>query len=1656
ARVFERPTLAGLSAAVEAARGPARSPRPPILPVPRGRPLPLSFAQERLWFLDRLLPGRAVYNMPVALAVRGGLKPARIDAVLSAVVRRHEALRTRFGEAGGQPAQLIDPPAPVRLPVAGLGALPAERRGAEALRLAQATARLPFDLTRGPLLRGAILAGSGRSPGEHVLLLDMHHIVSDGWSVGVMIREIRELYQAVLAGVPDPLPALPIQYGDFAVWQRRWLDEERLAGLLAYWRGHLAGAPAALDLPADRPRPAAQSHRGGVAGLTLGDEAVERLAAAGRRHGATLFMTLLAGFAALLARLSGQDDLVVGSPIANRHLLATERLIGFFVNSLALRLDLAGDPAGAALLGRAREVALAAYAHQDLPFERLVEEIRPERRLSQNPLFQVMCVLQNAPRSADELPGLSLSRLDLGAPDAKFDLALFWSETRAGSGKGLAASLSYAADLFDPPTAARLLGHLATLLAGLAADPAAPLSTLPLLAAAERHQLAVEWNDAPVEPGEDVVARFARAAAAAPEAPALIVPGERAEERWSYGELDAWSGRIAQRLRAVGVGPDTLVALAGFRGAPLVAGLLGILKAGGALLPLDPALPSARLAFLLADSRAAVVLAEDRAEAALPPHQATVVPLPSADAPAEDAAGLVAEIAARAAGGAGGAGGATRAVARRDLAYCIYTSGTTGWPKAAGIERGSLADVMAATQRRLGFGPGDRVLCTAPFSFDFFILEMMTTLLTGAAAVLFPVRPVLDFERLAAALPGVTTMQAVPAVARQLLTTLERRGGGPVPALRRIVLGGDRVPAELLADLHRTFPEARVWVLYGPTETTILCTAWPAPRATDAVRSLLGRPLAGCRIELHDRHGNLAPIGVPGEIWIGGIGVSRGYLRRPELTAEKYATLAAAVAEQRCYRSGDLARQLPDGSLEFLGRIDTQVKLRGFRVETGEVEAVLAAHPAVREAAVVAAPLVANRDTPGSSVARPAGSGPDAVLQLVAYVVRRDPAADEPAAAPAAAAVPVAGASPAAPAVSAAAHIAAWNELYDETYQAGDLADPTLNLSGWNSSYTGLPIPEAEMREWVETTVERLLALGPRRVLEVGCGTGLLLFRVAPHCASYRATDFSRAALDFLARQLARPERALPQVTLAQALADDWRGVAPGEIDLVILNSVVQYFPTAGYLVRVLEQAVGAVAPGGRVFLGDLRSLPLAAAFYTSLELAAAPASLPVAELKRRVRRRQLDEEELLVAPELFTALARRLPAISRVEVWKKRGRAVNELTRFRYDVVLTVGPVQDTVGPGQATVGPGHAAAPGDAPPPAASSASPPGGGSDGAPVLDWQATGLTLPALAARLAAGPAGLVLTGIPDRRLAGETAALDLLADPGPETATAGQLRQAVAERAAREPGVDPEEIWQLGARHGYVVELVAAGPAAVGGLRFTAVLRRPGEEVTLPAAAPPDDAALSLSPSAHANDPLRGKLARELVPELRRLVKAELPDYMIPAAFVVLDSMPLTAHGKVDRAALPAPDAVRPMLAEAYAAPRTALEESLAQIWADLLGLDRVGVDDNFFELGGHSLLATQIISRLRDAFAVELPVRALFEEPTVAGLAGRLQAAQLAGVGPGPPPLVPWPRPARPARTVRMAETAGTGRAVVPAGTGRVVVPAGTGRVVVPAGTGR
>jgi len=1504
---------------------------PRSLPIPAqprdGRAFPLSFAQQRLWFLDQLEPGSPWYNMAVPLLLTGTLDAAALAAALAEVERRHETLRTTFALAGAldDAVQTVGPPAGLPLPRVDLGGLPAAARAAELPRLLTAEVRRPFDLARGPLLR-AVLFSLG--PGEHAFLLAMHHIVSDGWSLGVLVHELAALYEAFAHRRPPALAALPVQYADFAVWQRGRLGGPVLADLLAYWTRQLAGMPPLVELPVDRPRPAVQTFRGATLPFALPPGTTAAVQALSRRAGATPFMVLLAVFLALLQRHTGQSDLGVGSPIANRGRAELEGLIGFFVNTLVLRGDLSGDPSFHELLARVKVLAAEAYAHQDLPFEKLVEELEPERQLSHTPLFQVLFVLQNAPIPVLALSGLTLAPLPARSGTSKFDLSLYFWE----GGAELAGHFEFNTGLFDPATVARLADHFVRLMEGVLADPGRRISELPLLGPAERHLLLAEAADtAPaflVDPSSVRLQNpFESQAARTPDAVALVA----GEERLSYRELDTRANQLAHRLQDLGVGAESLVGIAMRRSAELVVAILATLKAGGAYVPLDPEYPAERLAFLLADSRAPVLIVDaEGVSGPIGPLEITAQRLcPAAERPAIAALPTLPPALSGPAG----------------LAYVIYTSGSTGRPKGVAIEHRSA--LLFLSWAREVFPPADLagVLFSTSICFDLSVFELFAPLAWGGTIIL--AEDVLALADLPAA-SAVTLINTVPSAISELV----RLGALPGSA-RTVCLAGEALSRALADRVYAEPGVERIYDLYGPSEDTTYSTFALAVRGS-AEEPAIGRPLPGTRAHLVDRRLHLAPFGVPGELCLAGDGLARGYLGRPELTAERF--IPDPFGSQpggRLYRTGDLARWLSTGHLAYLGRIDHQVKIRGFRIELGEIETALHAHPAVREAVVTA------------------GAGPSGEQRLAAYVVQGDGFAggDELAA-------------------WEAEHVAQWQALYEHTYSApaggpeGETAaggDAAFNIAGWNSSYTGEPIPAAEMAAWVDAIVERILALAgelparPPRILEIGCGTGLLLFRLAPHAARYAGRDFSATAVGHVAAHLAAlaaAGRPLPGVTVARHTADDFSGIEPGSFDLVILNSVVQYFPDVEYLRRVLAGAVHATAPGGAVFVGDVRSLPLLEAFAASVELHQAAASTPAAELAQRVRRRLQGEEELVLDPAFFAALAETLPEVAHAEACLKRGRQANELVRFRYDSVLRL---RGATGTTTATAGP----------PPTLR--------------LGWSERSLSLASVRRQLVdERTPDLTLSGVPNARVLAAVEAVERLAESG---------APAAAETAAAR-GMEPEDFWSLGEELGYAVDVRWPDSAADGS--YEVRLRRrgvagdagdAGDGRTAAEHAAPERARSVRRPwASYANNPLQGQFARRLVPHLRAFLGERLPDHMVPAVFSLLDTLPLTPNGKIDRRALVPPDTARPRVGAAYAAPRTATEEALAAIWSEALEVDRIGVHDNFFELGGHSLLAVRLFAGIRSALGRSLPLATIFRAPTISLLAAALAEQAEAG----------------------------------------------------------
>ncbi|CCH94319.1 McnC protein [Microcystis aeruginosa PCC 9432] len=1516
--LFESPTIAQLSGVIlkELQTGLGLK-LPSIVPVNREDDIPLSWAQERLWFVNQLEGESGAYTIDLTMRLRGNLNIKALEKAFQAIIQRHEPLRTQFKLKDNQPIQAIASNVNFTLPVVQSQPLQVEQLLIEA-------ASEPFDLANGSVLRVKLWQVK---TDEYVLLLAIHHIAADGWSVGVLIDELSAYYRSFCTGTKADLPDLSIQYADFALWQRQWLTNEVLDRQLSYWKQQLTGVPLLHQLPTDRPRPAIQSFRGGTEGLQLDSQLTQQLKKLSQESGSTLFMTLLAGFAVLLSRYSQQTDVVIGSPIANRNRTEIEGLIGFFVNTLVLRFDLSQDPTFEDFLAQVRQTTQDAYDHQDLPFEMLVEKLQIERHLDRNPLTQIVFALQNAPSSPWDLPGVNIEEIQSGFDSVRVDLEVYlWDAP-----EGLGGFCSYNRDLFDAETIVRMMTHFTTLLAAIVENPRQSLASLPLLTPEEEYQLLEGWNETKADYSYNkcIHQLIEEQAARTPDGVAVVFENQQL----TYAQLNNRANQLAHYLRSLGVETEVIVGLCVERSLDMIVALIGILKAGAAYLPLDPEYPQERLQFMLEDSQVPLLLTQSSLIDKLPNYQAKTVFLAETW---EEIKPMNRD-------------NLTGKVTASNLANVIYTSGSTGKPKGVMVEHQGLCNLALAQIQTFAVSSQSRVLQFASFSFDACIWEVLMAL--GAGATLY----LASKDNLMPGLPLIKQLRenkithiTLPPSALAVLPW------DNLSSLQTIIVAGEACSPELV----KKWSQGRNFFNgYGPTEGSVCATIAKCTPFDEKIT--IGRPLPNVQIYILDPHLQPVPIGVAGELHIGGAGLARGYLNRPELTAEKFIsnpfvsldpplTPLDKGGEQpsKLYKTGDLARYLPDGQIEYLGRIDNQVKVRGFRIELGEIEAVLSQHPLVQEAVVIArADQASDHDHDQLNT------------NLVAYLV---PALKGQV-------------LPQQLAQWQSEYVSDWQKIYEESYSKPQpqTEDPTFNISGWNSSYTGQAIPAAEMQEWVDQTVSRILAdQPPQRVLEIGCGSGLLLFRVAKHCQEYWGADYSAATINNLEHLCGTIEGLEGKVKLLHRTADNLAGIPQAAFDTVVINSVVQYFPSVDYLLQVLEGIMKTIADQGKIFLGDIRSLPLLEPYHAAVQLARAESDKTLEQWQKQVNQSVATEEELLIAPQFFIALKQRFPRISWVEIAPKRGQADNELTQFRYDVTLHL----DT--DGQKTT----------------------------IPWLNWQRDRFSLGQLQDKLKLEqPEYLGIRDVPNQRLQKALQILDCLENP-PGVKTVGELRQLLAKNSGI--GINPEQMWQLGEQLGYTVHLSwwegsQDGSFDVVFCRQNAIL----EPIISKVDQQPypnfwdDERIIPKSWTDYTNNPLYGKLVQKLIPQVREFVQQKLPSYMVPQAFVLLNTLPLTPNGKVDRLALPTPDTATRNLATGFLAPRTPIETQMSQIWSEVLGVERIGIKDNFFELGGHSLLATQVISRSRDLFSVELSLQNLMEYPTIANLA---QIIEVLTVAPG------------------------------------------------------
>ncbi|MEU2738043.1 amino acid adenylation domain-containing protein [Streptomyces sp. NPDC007095] len=1415
--------------------------------------VPLSFAQRRLWFLYQFTGPSPTYNIPAVLRLDGELDVEALRAALRDVVLRHDSLRTLIVDDADSPVQRVLSADETVLDVPLVPVSEAD----VAATVAQAIA-YPFDLYVEIPVRAQILRCSAA---EHVLVLVVHHIAADGGSSVPFTRDLALAYEARLNGhAPDWSP-LPVRYVDYTLWQQELLgdassENSLLARQVAYWRRELADLPQPLPLPLDRPRPTTASYRGDVVEFDLDPvllTAVEELA---HSRGSTVSMVLQTALAVLLHRLGGGDDITVGSPIAGRTDEALTDLVGFFVNTWVLRAALSGDSTFDDVLQQVRDKALAAYDNQDAPFERLVELLNPDRSLAYHPFFQVMFAWQNNARLDLEMPGLTVTAEPVATRSAKFDL--FFNIVPDPAGRGATGAIEYATDLFDRGTVERLAARLRTVLRQVVAHPGAGIGSVDILEPGEQDLLLRGRNDtgAPLPDGP-IHALFAQQAAATPDAVAVEAEGTTL----TYRELDRRADTLARNLVRRGVGPDTLVAVAMPRSTDLVVALLAVLKAGAGYLPIDVAYPAERVAFMLRDAAPALVVTDG---GFTPPNGLPCARIDELTAAVDDV---------------------PPAVRHTDrLAYVMYTSGSSGVPKGIAVTH---ANVVGLALDRRWSDAHDRVLLHSPHTFDASTFELWVPLLRGGRVVVSPAQN-LDAAELAAVVTdrNLTAMWLTAG----LFSVVADQDPGCFSGLRELWVGGDVVSPDALSRVRTACPGLRMVDGYGPTETTVFATAHEVAPGQPVTDVPIGRPMDNMRTFVLD--GGLRPVppGVVGELYVAGAGLARGYLGRAGLTAERFVACPFGEPGERMYRTGDLVTWNAEGELAFRGRADGQVKVRGFRIEPGEIEAVLTGHPAVAQAVVVA-----REDQSGDQ-------------RLVAYVV------------------PELGESG-----SGAEHVDEWQQVYEGMYAAPE-AGFGEDFSGWNSSYTGKPIARTEMREWRDAAVERVLCWTPRRVLELGVGSGLLLAPVVPHVEEYWATDFSHVAVDRLRGQVAAAGWQ-DRVHLRCQAADDVSGLPAGAFDTVVLNSLVQYFPDAAYLDRVLRQAFDLLTSGGRVIVGDVRHAGSLRLLHHGVQRARRPGAAP-GVLRAATEHAVFLEKELVLDPEWFTQWGERAGAA--VDIRLKSGGAHNELTRHRYEVVLHKTPA-DVV--------------------PLAD-----------LPTLRWGSDVEDLTEVERRVGLPDATAVrIAGIPNARMAGEGATN--APAPGPAVVDPHALRDWAADR-----GWGALVTWSRTAdQFDAIVLPEGTAPATV----FTGGC--------LPEGSP----GRTLS-----NNPAQVRETGKLLTALRGYTRERLPEYMVPSAVVAIGGIPLTPNGKLDRRALPAPEYTT---AADGQTPRTPYEEILAGLFAEVLGLDQVGVDDDFFLLGGHSLLATRLVGCIRAELGVEAPVRSVFEASTVATLAARLAAGKTA-----------------------------------------------------------
>ena len=1460
----------------------------PIEPVAKQEHYMQSSSQKRLYFLNQLMDVGTTYNISAAFRINGSIDKGKIHSAFLKLIKRHESLRTSFDMKHEIPVQILHEDVDFEIETINVQA----EINDSVITNYLANFIRPFDPKKAPLFRVGFL---NLADTDHIIVIDIDHKICDGISINILLRDFMKLYKE------EALPPIKVQYKDFTVWQNRLMETEIVEKQARYWIDRFSGELPVLELPTDYPRPSLITFDGDRYNFELDRSLIKNIREVASRNGATMYMILLAVYTVLLSKYSKQEDIIIGSPTAGRNHANLDNTIGMFLNTIAMRNFPKGDMTFDAFLSEVKKNTLDAFDNQDYQFDNIVNHLQLERDLSRNPIFDVTFVLQNMEFENIDLDHVICVPYKLKNLTSKYDLGLSCVE----SDEIIRMELEYNVNLFTPKTILNMCRHFVNIVREIVADPAIKIKDISLLSLENARALISEYNNTKADYPRDktIVELFEEQVKQTPDNVALS--GDNI--RLTYQELNEKSNQLARLIRNEGIKPNNVVCLMAERSPEMIFGILGILKAGGAYLLIDPEYPADRIKDMLEDSKSTLLLTQihlaDKVK-----YGIKIIDLNDEAIEIQEKDNMV------------------DVLESNNLLYVIYTSGSTGKPKGVMITHRNGINLLYFQFNKTNIPfIKTKIVQFASISFDVSFQEIFSALLSGGELILISDSLRKDMGGYFSLVEkNAVEIVYLPISYIKLIFSEEDNIKRFPKSVKYIIIGGDQL---IISNRFRDFIKERgifVYNHYGPSETHVVTTLIIDPNGEIPTIPPIGKPISNTEIYILSENKKVQPVGVVGEIYISGDCVGKGYLNNKDLTSEKFIENPFVLGEIM-YCSGDQARWLPDGNIEFMGRIDRQVKIRGYRVELGEIEAVLLENEAVKNAAVVA-----HKEKNGNKAL---------VAHLVLdyeYLLADTEALIQK---------------------WKKNTVSEWRDLFNYTWEKSSAyKDKKFNLTGWNSSYTDEPISEEEMMVWVDDTVETILSFNPDRVLEIGCGAGLILSRVAPQCKAFIGTDFSEDSIRYCYEQLVSSYKELSNVKLLHQEADNFMNLKNQRFNAIILNSIIQYFPNIEYLERVLEGALQIIEPGGFIFLGDVRSYPLMKAFHTSVQLFKAESDLILKELRDRISFQMNEEMEFFVDPEYFLSLKNRFPIISHISVFPKRGRYHNELTKFRYQVIIyTDSQIQSN---------------------------------KDLVPVwLDWQKDiGSVLDLFSILKDRKEEIIGVKGIPGARLFEESLSLRLM-DRDSEVSTVGQLREII--RRSEKTGVEIDDIYKIAIKSGY--------SAAISWIRqkeencYDIIFKLRHSDNTPHLQGVPmeiSDYITDSKPlSEYANIPMKGKLFRHIVPELRSYLQRKLPDYMIPSYFMQLESMPLTSTGKIDRKSLPAPD-YNLTRSSNYVLPEDETEVQVARIWEKLLGIDRIGIHDTFFEIGGDSIKAIQIVNRLEVFFDQKIPIMTLFQYPTIKSIA--------------------------------------------------------------------